>query len=328
MWVRFTLTEAVISPISQSYRDIKRSPGQSYTWDSFCKTVGPRDLLKRLEASATIFTRGLPENKDLQKPAIAGIFSNVLRNGVVTQHQFTVAEQDVLQECCHQGWLHTDKLIDTEQLDEVGYFFATSFHRWFVEWKLYDTVPAIPFETGNLLQFVVSVISNFSPRLLSTERRIGPGCIQRRPEAQYQDEFYRCCHKCSNGSLVTFPEFGTAKGRVDFYVPAKAWGVELVRDGDRLAQHSGRFSSSGSYGTTLPLSDYIILDCRTTYPALEHPRTYICSSVMPLLIQLSLNSDLPKLHHVVFSDNFRDVSILDNKLNLVDNGEIRLLVSS
>jgi len=54
-------------------------------------------------------------------------------------------------------------------------------------------------------------------------------------EAQYQDEFYRCCHTHSNGSLVTFPEFGTAKGRVDFYIPAKQWGVELLRDGDQLA---------------------------------------------------------------------------------------------
>lgn len=314
--------------MSQSYRDLKRSLGPSYTWHVFLENVGPRDLLARLEASATIFTRGLPENKDLQVPAIANIFSTVLRNGVVTQLQFTEDDQVALQECFRHGWLHTDKLIDTDQPNEVGYFFASSLHRWFVEWKLCDTVPAIPFETDNLLQFVVRVISNFSPRLLSTKRRIGPGCIQRRPEAQYQDEFYRCCHKCSNGSLVTFPEFGTAKGRVDFYIPAKKWGVELLRDGDRLAQHSGRFSQSGSYGTTLALSDYIILDCRTTNPVLGHPSSYICSSVIPVLIQLSLNSDLPKLHHVVFSGDFLEVSILDNELELVDNGEVRLLMSS
>ena len=113
--------------------------------------------------------------------------------------------------------------------------------------------------------------------MLSTTRRVSSGgYVQRPPEAQYQDEFYRCCHILSNGSLVTFPEYGTAKGRVDFYIPAKKWGVELLRDGDQLAQHAGRFSSlTGSYGTTPSLEDYIILDCRTTQPRTGHPRRNI-----------------------------------------------------
>ena len=49
--------------------------------------------------------------------------------------------------------------------------------------------------------------------------------------------FYRCCHTLSNGSLVTFPEFGTAKGLgcVDFYIPARHWGTKLLLgDGDQL----------------------------------------------------------------------------------------------
>ncbi|KIM77738.1 hypothetical protein PILCRDRAFT_76387 [Piloderma croceum F 1598] len=159
------------------------------------------------------------------------------------------------------------------------------------------------------MELVVGIIRTFSPRALSTERRIGPGYVQRPPEAQYQDEFYRCCHNVSKGSLVTFPEFGTKRGRVDFYIPSKQWGVELLRNGDRLEQHSGRFSQTGSYGTSLIVSDYIILDCRTTYP-------------------MKLHSHLPKLHHVVFADNFRSVRILNNKLELVPSGEFTLLASS
>ena len=124
--------------------------------------------------------------------------------------------------------------------------------------------------------------------MLSTTRRVSSGgYVQRPPEAQYQDEFYRCCHTLSNGSLVTFPEFGTAKGRVDFYIPAKEWGVELLRDGDQLAQHAGRFSSlTGSYVTTLSLKDYIILDCCTTQPRTCYPRKniYLCLSSFHLLI--------------------------------------------
>src|SRR6516164_7829835 len=128
----------------------------------------------------------------------------------------------------------------------------TLLHRWYVEWKLWDTTPMIPFQAGNILAFVVDVIRKFSPCLLSAERRIGPDCIQQPPEAQYQDEFYRCCHISSKGSLVTFPEFATAKGRVGFYIPTTKWGVELLRDGNQLAKHFGWFSKTGSYRTTLP----------------------------------------------------------------------------
>jgi hypothetical protein len=34
------------------------------------------------------------------------------------------------------------------------------------------------------------------------------------------------------------------QGRADFYVPAKEWGVELLCDGDQLAEHLGRFSQA------------------------------------------------------------------------------------
>ena len=51
----------------------------------------------------------------------------------------------------------------------------------------------------------------------------------------------------SKGSLVNFPEFGTAKGRVNLYVPVKSrWGIEPLRDGNQLAGHFGRFSNTES----------------------------------------------------------------------------------
>ncbi|KAI0280374.1 hypothetical protein BGY98DRAFT_880571, partial [Russula aff. rugulosa BPL654] len=108
----------------------------------------------------------------------------------------------------------------------------------------------------------------------------------------YQDEFYCSCHAYSNGLLRTFPEFGTTKGRADFYIPSLQWGVELVREGDRLEQHSGRFSQSGSYASTLLLSDYIILQFRNTRPEHPHP-------------------NIPNLYHVVFSKDYQEVIILD-----------------
>ena len=57
------------------------------------------------------------------------------------------------------------------------------------------------------------------------------------PEAQFQDEFYSASSKQAHGS-VSFPEFGTKNGRIDFFIRSKKWGVELLRDGNRLSQHA------------------------------------------------------------------------------------------
>ncbi|KAF8337737.1 hypothetical protein F5887DRAFT_890416 [Amanita rubescens] len=194
------------------------------------------------------------------------------------------------------AWLHADKFRIDLQVD-TGYLFPSSLHRWYVEWGNVseEKFQGARFNANSLLEFVIDAIRLFSPHLLSAERRFGPGCIQRPPEAQYQDELYRCCHTLSEGSLVTFPEFGMAKGRVDFYIPAKRWGIGLLRNGDRLASHWSRFSEEGSYTRTISPADYIIVDCRTTRPLAKH-------------------TQMSKLYHAVFEDNFTHVRILDNRL--------------
>ena len=183
---------------------------------------GGADFRNPERPPASIFTRGLPSSRDLQLPPVAHVFFSVLSTGVVTDAEFT-AEDDkaALSRCFHKGWLHTDKLDHIGRPNEFGYFFSSPLHRWYVEWKLWDTLPATPLEVVDILELIIGVIAKFSPSKLSTEQRIGPGCIQRPPRAQYQDEFYRCCHNYSGGSLLTFPEYETAKGQVDFYIPTK-----------------------------------------------------------------------------------------------------------
>ncbi len=251
----------------QSYRGLKSS-GKLYTWETLLKMVGPRQLFTTL-SGASVFTRGLPQDQDLQNVGIADVFSRVLRNGYVIKSDSTDSDHDLML-CFRNGWLHSDKKDHSG--DTVIYFFASLLHRWFVEWKLWDRYPPPPIVTGDILTFVINIIQKFSPKRLATEQTLPFGEIQPVPEAQYQVEFYRCC---SDGSIVTFPEYGTEQGRVDFCIPAKEWGVELLRNGDRLAEHSGRFSNNGSYATTLSFSDYIILDCRTTYPRDPHLGAHI-----------------------------------------------------
>lgn len=107
--------------------------------------------------------------------------------------------------------------------------------------------------------------------MLMKSRSIRAGVNQTQPEAQYQDEFYRCAHRISRGAIL-HSEFGTGTGRVDFHVFSRQWGIELIRDGDRLAQHFERFDAQGAYGANLVLKDWIILDFRTTTPRVAHPR--------------------------------------------------------
>ena len=245
----------------------------------------PRNLLKRLQLSS-IFGRGLPRNEDIKKPPVARILTKVLITGsIIKSRAASTEETTALEDCYHNGWLHADKPDVTpgssseETDEEIFYVLPSGLHRWFVEWKLFK-VAMTPLAINNILELAIKVIGGFSPTLLSTERRIGPGSIQRPPEAQYQDEFYRSCYEYSKGQLKTFPEFGTRRGRVDFYIPSLKWGVELVREGDQLEEHSSRFAKTGSYGQTLPLVEHIIFDFRTTLPNRPHPsRCIICPSI-------------------------------------------------
>ena len=212
--------------------------------------------------------RGLPAKSDLQDLARARVFHSALRQNAVTTSNFT-SEDDLsaLEDCFRQGWLHADNFDS-----KVVYVFASPLHQWYLEARLLENTLPATFVADNITDFALNVIRMFSRQALSAKRTIGPGCVQRPPEAQYQDEFYRCCHVYSNGALSTFPEFGTAKGRVDFYIPTRQWGVELLAsDSDQIAQHACQFSPSGIYQTTLLLSDYLMLDFRNTRPRLTHP---------------------------------------------------------
>ena len=182
-------------------------------------------------------------------------------------------EHAALMRCFAQGWLHTDKGVSRDA-EFAGYFFASTLHRLFVEWKLSGQNP-IPIQAPSLQEFVIQIIQRFSPRNLSQPRMVGPYYFQSLPEAQYHDEFYRCCYDLTTGSLATLSEFGTAHGRVDFYIPSKKWAVELLRDGQLLEQHHNRFSSTGQYGMTLDIDDYIVLDLRTKNVVRAHP----CKSI-------------------------------------------------
>src|SRR5258706_884394 len=124
-----------------------------------------------------------------------------------------------------------------------------------------------------LQTFVIEVLKLFSPKNLKTRgylRSIG-STPQSIPEAQFQQEFYRACCNYTKSTMITLPECGTPKGRIDFFLPSKKWGIELLRDGDRLLAHNERFEG-GEYGKWVQagmMDDYIMIDFRSTVPIIK-----------------------------------------------------------
>jgi hypothetical protein len=281
----------------KSYRQLKNDDGE-YSLDNFKKDFSYEALWKGLEGES-VFRRGLPPLPDLQNPNIAKVFGEVFCYHAVNEGNFDRPEhRNALDLCWRKGWLHAIMHEDTRL-----YIFTTQLHKWYVEYYLgmraSSTFQVVEL---SLLSFVTNVIKKFSFLQLSSPRTRGPD-RQRTPEAQYQDEFYRCCHAHTNGSLVTFPEFGDQKGRIDFYIPQKNWGVELLRDGDRLKNHSLRFVDQGAY-TGMNLEDYIILDFRTIKPQKGHPGQlkFSFSSAYLLTFNFRNSKSLPYRIHSELSE--------------------------
>lgn len=227
-----------------------------------------QDLWSGLE-HGSVFQRGLPLVPNLRKPEVSQVFRTVLRNSHVTMEMLDHKGQDALKTCFKSGWLHATRL-ERVPASEAEYIFTSPLHRWFVEFYL-GNLPLDPntIEDRTLFDFVIKVLRHFSRGQLSSPRVVGTSEIQRPLEAQFHDEFYRCCAEYSQGSLISFPEFGP-NGRIEFCIPCKKWGVELLRDGDKLEGYASCFVESGAY-TKMNLTDHIILDFRKSRPRKPHP---------------------------------------------------------
>ncbi|RIB30187.1 hypothetical protein C2G38_2136492 [Gigaspora rosea] len=84
------------------------------------------------------------------------------------------------------------------------------------------------------------------------------------------------------------PVFGSA-GFLDFYVNGEfCWGIELIREGDRLKEHAELFEKDGEY-TEIPLKKWAIIDFR------HHTR--------------QVNELKSNFWYVFYTDNYEQVTI-------------------
>ena len=189
----------------------------------------------------------------------------------------------------------------------------------YASWRLTPILGQCPYVTVQDMTF--SILKKFNPSQLSSPSRIGVAFSDRPLEARYQFEFYRGLFAATGGGVRICPELFTARrGRIDFFIPEKKWGIELTREGNALSEHSSRFGNGCKYGAWLDsndIVDYIILDCRTEAPKSANPcNCFLCPSKFPRMTEASF-SDIQNLFHAVFEDNFCRLTILNNMLQKV-----------
>lgn len=116
-------------------------------------------------------------------------------------------------------------------------------------------------------QFLKKVVAYMDPTILKATQ--GRGLDNRHLERVWQMEFYRVATSLLSLLQFVSPEVGGLYGlakRCDFYVNSDlCWLIEVVRDGDKLAEHLERFGIGGGHGQYLhiPHKDYAIVDFYT-----------------------------------------------------------------
>lgn len=112
--------------------------------------------------------------------------------------------------------------------------------------------------------FLYQTIERMSPSKLS--KSLGRSSNSRLYERGWQMEWYRSATTIvpidASVSADVGPVFEESAGFLDFYVNKElCWGVELIREGDRLLDHAQRFEKDGDY-ENIPLKDWVIMDFR------------------------------------------------------------------
>jgi hypothetical protein len=215
----------------------------------------------------------LPVSGSLQKPSIAKTFRALLQYNSISRED---VDEEALNECIHNGWVHSD-VVDLHAPDSPERFvFPSPLHAACFAWRLIPQHDVCHFQT--IHEMSLAVIKNFKPSRLRAPLLVGSSFRDRPLEAVYQDEFYRALYEVTEGATITTPEYsstsGDSLGRIDFFIPSKKWGVEILRDGQALPEHHSRFGIRGTYGQWITggdMEDYILLDFRITKPRKQRP---------------------------------------------------------
>ncbi|EIT74185.1 hypothetical protein F9C07_1849091 [Aspergillus flavus] len=273
--------------------------GSTVDWTTARRILFRKPLVFFNSLKVSPFGRGLPPEEILQHPSAAAVFKVAITCDGLYKSQFRTENEELKQALkwiWQNGWLHAEK-----SYNDIRYVFASQIHRWFCHTLFTMRVPDNNIIYTTPLQLAIHAITKFQPSQLAMPPRSRAVEGNVLPlEDQYQKEFYRCLFPILDGHFVLSPEFvvkaGPKGGTIDFLIAEKKWGLELLRERDRLVEHMRRFEQHGQYYSMLKsgeMEQYIVLDFTNTAPKKSRPEYK------------------KKLYHVVFTDNYRHVDVID-----------------
>ncbi|KAL2832480.1 hypothetical protein BDW59DRAFT_169350 [Aspergillus cavernicola] len=216
------------------------------------------------------FARGLPPQDIIQKYGPASVLKVAIACDGIYKSSFenkSAELKEALENLWINGWLHAEKSDG-----DVHFVFPSQIHRWYCQYLFSEKHPDNELGYGSPLQLALDAIKSFQPCQLSDA-------------PQY------------------VIKAGTKGGTIDFLVAQKKWGLELLRDRDRLLQHMQRFKQNGQYFSMIEqgkMEQYIVLDFTNKTPQKSHPEFQ------------------DHLYHVVFSENYRTVRVINADLSEVN----------
>ncbi|KAJ7476000.1 hypothetical protein FB451DRAFT_1397371 [Mycena latifolia] len=305
----FTWTEGYISVVSAIAKTIGEKKqwirdGRTYTLDDFIRDYPQENLLQTLMANDQC-RRLLPNEVIAADPRVIRVFSRLFVDGAIEYEPgdqlpggLDLRDIDFAHE---KGLLYTEGSSRSWRIT-----FAFPLQRALLQMSLCPPIPDISQDTPTLFSLITEVIQRFNADHLSTPKRVG-GLQRDRPlDATYQHEFYRCLYQVRPRALVS-AEYSTRAaytpaGRIDFLLHRqeivdkhRSWGIELLRDGDRIREHAYRFDPNGAYHSMVSdaMTEFKIIDFRTSVPTKVQP-------------------SIPDLLHVVFTQDYASATFYDN----------------
>ncbi|PKK56868.1 hypothetical protein RhiirC2_871514 [Rhizophagus irregularis] len=138
--------------------------------------------------------------------------------------------------------------------------------------------------TTNFEDFLTRTIERFCPTKLANSLGKGKGNDSNLFERTWLMEWYRSATTVVPIGATISADVGpvfNSKGFLDFYVNGNySWGIELLREGDKLQEHANRFLTNGIY-SDIPLNQWAVLDFRCHSKEVRDPKHnfwYVCYS--------------------------------------------------
>ncbi|KAJ6560460.1 hypothetical protein B0H19DRAFT_117009 [Mycena capillaripes] len=289
-------------------------PHQAFTLDEFTRAYPPETLFRVLVANEQC-ARFLPKPEIASDLRINSVFARLFLDGSIVYGPENPLPEGLGVEDINfahrKGLLYIESTARGDSRISFAFPLQRSLFQMSLRPPAHDCLEDI-----TLFQLVTEVIKRFSPDHFTTPKRVGGQLTDRPLEATFQHEFYRCLYEVRPRAVIS-AEYSTAghspAGRIDFLAhrnefqdKQRSWGIELLRDEDRILDHAYRFDLDGAYHSmaTDGITEFVVIDFGTKMPTKPQPR-------------------IPDLLHAIFSKNYSVCTLYDN--NLVECGKFRLL---